>query len=306
MSSKTLTVEEHSEKIAKRISKRTGLKVEPMSKHRFPKLPLALSRDGNKIQIRIPPKRDVEIRTSTKFKQFTLSATEDGREFQQEVSWTVYNRKRDRLKFNAERHGRSRIAVADATITFVEGSAEWKELSHSKKGSRAYTCTAMVDVKVPANETFILAGKDEKANFICLLPRKPKSVNDAHVSLRPKGVTAKTKRQGEFFFVPVTKAELKSIRKMELGKDSDRTQEEYRGEQVYNYGMGNEGTNHRASLIAVLKGDDHRKNYDACLGQVWHEAGEHDPVFLDTWHKAVPNMALDQSQIVDPYQAAWD
>lgn len=48
-----------------------------------------------------------------------------------------------------------------------------------------------------------LVGMDETANFVCRLPKRVETVEEAHEVLRPEGLLPHAKRQGEWFFTPV-------------------------------------------------------------------------------------------------------
>lgn len=72
-----------------------------------------------------------------------------------------------------------------------------------------------IEAVVPESTERFLVGLDEVGLFISRLPRRDyASVQEAHEALRPKIVPEGALRQGEFFFVPVTKAEQAYIDKL--------------------------------------------------------------------------------------------
>jgi hypothetical protein len=98
-----------------------------------------------------------------------------------------------------------------------ETPAQVKE--DAEKEGRKYRMAWRVSADITAtvkNDTInhLLMGIDEMTHFICPLPHPARSVAHAHQMLRPKGVTAKTPRQGEWFFLPPTKEELSQIHKL--------------------------------------------------------------------------------------------
>lgn len=76
----------------------------------------------------------------------------------------------------------------------------------------------MIQRVTPDIIRFYLVGMDQCHLFIAQLPRAVSSVKRAHSALKPeivknRGTSARIKRQGEWFFIPASKIELKLINK---------------------------------------------------------------------------------------------
>lgn len=63
---------------------------------------------------------------------------------------------------------------------------------------------AHIQRRATRDERAFLLGRDERHRFIAQLPKLVTSVPEAHATLRPSGISTQAKRQGEWFFDPVT------------------------------------------------------------------------------------------------------
>jgi hypothetical protein len=154
-----------------------------------------------------------------------------------------------------------------------------------------YSCTANLE----ATKLTLLVGVDETAHFICALPKKVKSVKAAHEALRPKGVPRNALRQGEWFFVPVTKKERKAI-------------EEHILKDPYRVGRGSleSFSSHEASAIVFL--DRNKKNEVRYVNISVYDArpNRHKAILLNDWHKIVRNNEISVPNTAQRNTRYWD
>jgi hypothetical protein len=119
----------------------------------------------------------------------------------------------------------------------------------------------------------LLVGMDEVAQFISALPADiVESVDEAHDLLRGR-VSPEAKRQGEWFFTPVTQAEARAINGY-----LHTTSHNVNGAQL------EPGSNHHASCIISVN----RQRY--VIGIVTDTRGtRHEPLLLPEWHRVSRN-----------------
>jgi hypothetical protein len=136
-----------------------------------------------------------------------------------------------------------------------------------------------------------LVGMDETHHFVSPLSKHARSVLHAHGMLRPLAAKRKmgkgAKRQGEWFFVKLTKEELAEVEKIaenqsriqdrQLGKTTHRAKSAVRGKKGIIYAIG---------LIA-----DTRR-------------GRHEHLWLSTWHKVVRNKEAKMKASSEQREAA--
>lgn len=148
-----------------------------------------------------------------------------------------------------------------------------------------YEATAIVSKSV----VNFLVGFDENSKFICALKKQPKSVVDAHEMLRPKDVPKGSIRQGEFFFVPATKKEVKKIVKS----------------RVFESRPLELNSSHIASTTVMTGKNSHKVKY--AIGVVNDERGakRHKPLILSSWHRVVRNNEIRVSPLPSA-NTYWD
>lgn len=130
---------------------------------------------------------------------------------------------------------------------------------------------------LPKSSIDLLIGIDEKAPFICALPKTPKNVAHAHEILRPRRVPKGSPRQGEFFFVPVSKKLEAQLTRILVDKDQGDAAMPLRGPT----GLA---TDHFAQFMQSLNG----KWY--AFGTIQQDTRRrHEPLRLYSWHEVVPN-----------------
>jgi len=141
-----------------------------------------------------------------------------------------------------------------------------------------------VTASVPAATTYFLVGYDERHLFISMLPKPVKTVQQAHRALLPKELQNKKKgsyfRQGEFFFIPVTKAEIEIIIK-ENKEGGNANADGARGLTGSDPDVA-EG-DHFASVTVV------HKNIEYVSGCV---SNDRHTLFLNGWYRCIHNMEI--------------
>lgn len=156
-----------------------------------------------------------------------------------------------------------------------------------KEPGSFYTHTqhCRVTASVPAATTFFLVGYDEKHLFVSMLPKPVKTVQQAHRALLPKELLNKKKgsyfRQGEFFFVPVTKAEIAIITKMSVGGGGNTHADGERGLTGSDPSIA--PGDHMASVTVVNK---HIEYVSGCVSNDRHT------LFLNGWYRCIRNMEI--------------
>lgn len=154
--------------------------------------------------------------------------------------------------------------------------------------------------------------------FVAELPKMAKSIKEAYSLLMPEEVIKAekkrlpVKRQGEWFFIPVSKSPIKDITEREwlivLATESRGAMRSLVGEKFMN--------RIRKQANVISKKIPYRRELEAggnrpniveygveingkiyCKGEVKHTGREHEPIMLKTWHMAVPNTAVKSFQI---------
>jgi hypothetical protein len=138
----------------------------------------------------------------------------------------------------------------------------------------------VVELTTTGRVRHFLCGEDERHLFIAQLPREAKNVADAHDALAPeippeyqRGIV---RRQGEWFFVPVTpdeRAELNVLPPSAI-----------RSGGLAEVGfIWRRGRQHFATQACRI--DPGRRLY--ARGQIWHP--DHAPLALRGWHRVLMN-----------------
>lgn len=170
-----------------------------------------------------------------------------------------------------------------------------------------------ITAKIPAMNMYVLAGYDESALFICELPKAVESFEEACDSLMPKEVKLafSYKRQGEWFFVPVSQKESSQIDNLLQGATSKGkltfTHERNsfglsiatkpysvaftgsRGKDFTYYANGSleNGSSHHAASLLVTKDAVY-----VCGAVIDGRENHHRPLFLSEWHRAYRNLEV--------------
>lgn len=147
-----------------------------------------------------------------------------------------------------------------------------------------------IKATVPASKQHFLVGKDESNLFVSALPKAAKSVEDAHLILRPDGAVPSTPRQGEWFFLPAD-LEQDALDKKYVDQVS-RTSYRYANEVLAIENRGWNSSNHKASMIVRSKGN---KTY--VRGLIFDTSGRHHNLNFDKWMLAVKNKELESQGV---------
>ena len=139
--------------------------------------------------------------------------------------------------------------------------------------------------KIRGSKFTFLVGYDEPTSqspFVSRLKGREviKSVKEAHKKLRPKDISKRALRQGEWFFDPVSKDLNKELyENMTHRKHLNH----FYGSGVWRWNLGSHRAgkviNHNKNMYAIGKIEDVRK-------------GRHEPITLTKWHRVVRNNEL--------------
>lgn len=151
-------------------------------------------------------------------------------------------------------------------------------------GASSYNVDVKVEATVPATSQSLLVGMDETHYFVAALPEKALTVVEAHEILRPASAKKDgTKRQGEWFFIPVSERLSK-----ELFKHTDQLE----------YAMLEDGSTHVGSTLIHGKGT-------YAIGVIQDERkGRHEPLILTSWHQVRRNNEIEVKS--QPRTRYWD
>jgi hypothetical protein len=152
----------------------------------------------------------------------------------------------------------------------------------------SFGVTVEATVRAPKTSSSLLMGFDEVRQFIAMLPRRAKSVDDAHAALRP-AVSKAAIRQGEWFFDPVTPDEAEAIRRTLSGRRMAITT------------PLEPGSSHTAVVLAV-------GNARYATGVVRdRRVKHHRPLTLEGWYRVVRNTEMTQPvQTGGLRRRSWD
>jgi len=136
-----------------------------------------------------------------------------------------------------------------------------------------------------------LMGLDESHYFIAQIPKGGilNKVRDAHKALRPVHLERKSKlkksaeRQGEWFFTPATKSELRKMEK--LVKQDWRI---FRFHELIDKNIGAIGTPHEAEFYIEV--EIAKEKVPFVKGKIKHS--DHKTLILDGWHRIFLNLEI--------------
>lgn len=307
------------ERAAKDLRK-LGLTVEMTKPLANEEMVMNVSPDGGKLRI-WPGSVTFKVIGDKSHKQAILYADEAAHEIVRKIEIIDYTmRVESALKADFESGARFPMNVPEGTTFEVIGDVDISPRSMST--GRAVKAT--VKAKVPATSQTFLVGRDEHSHFICILPQRVKTVERAHAVLRPKGIPKDAPRQGEWFFRPATKEEVKAIEAELAHKNGDDlvgywlglagNHEEPDEGRNRNYhraifnprspghwlGDPSEDTSHAAHTGVYLRRGRRRGNTKVwglfVRGYIVDERIDahprHNPLFLETWHRPVHNLEV--------------
>ena len=164
----------------------------------------------------------------------------------------------------------------------------WRDSRNRMRYNVRVRCTGTIPEGQPNH---LLIGFDENSQFISVLPKRAETVAEAHQVLRPKGISDKAKRQGEWFFDPVSKAVATKIEK----------HIRMHGEKVIETNRSLVIRRPRQRWVLADQSSHHARKW-LQIGKVVYVSGEiydtrlarHKPLNLgDTWHRVVRNAEVD-------------
>lgn len=198
------------------------------------------------------------------------------------------------------------------TATFaVSAPVITNEVKGEYSGERQVDMTVVVTAKIPASVQHFLVGRDETSQFICVLPRKVSSIEDAHKALRPKGVPATAPRQGEFFFVPARREIVTRLTAWaaENGENISLAKSRFGSSRRPVGSPLEQGSTHRAehmlqaeivdNQVTAIRDPQRFRTGPTNRGTIFvrgtirdGRAGHHSPLQLDGWHRVVRNLEV--------------
>ena len=218
-------------------------------------------------------------------KQVMMHIKEPARRFTEELQYWSFER-REQLKREIAIAGRSTKLVSD------QGSSN----GHGR---------LVVERTTPAATRHMLVGHDEIRYFICSVPGGPATVEAAHRALRPKEANKPgTKRQGEWFLVPLGGSELTKVDKLIQEDPVSFQKDEPLFRVAHNAPSGTSmqqmrritsGTPHMASSLF----HDVKTDNVYAKGKITQDM-RHTPLHLTNWHLVVRNLEL-----LNPISVNW-
>lgn len=147
------------------------------------------------------------------------------------------------------------------------------------------------EVQAPASSFSFLTGIDESSTFVALLPSKATSVEHAHKLLRPKGLTSKAVRQGEWFFQPATKADKELI----LDEATTPSWISHWDRNKASQPLERQSSHRAEQLRVVRRPASEGGDILFAKGTVKDvRSGHHSDLQLDDWHRVVRNREVVQ------------
>ena len=145
---------------------------------------------------------------------------------------------------------------------------------------------AQVELTTPSHWRAFLIGRDETHLFICQLPEMVESVADAHAALRPPEARKPgTRRQGEWFCVPSSRAEQRTLDAFAAREPAGIQRESPLADSTW-------GTPHVVEELVPAHATPLRTPF---ARGVLKQAPRHSPLDLgNRWHRIVRNREVPQ------------
>lgn len=143
--------------------------------------------------------------------------------------------------------------------------------------------------KTRSTKTTFLIGIDEERPFISVLKKHVNTVKQAHDELKPSGLKAGYKRQGEWFFIPVSK-------KMDIELTSKFMKQPRSYHLPYEGFALEQNSSHRSSFVM------HHDKKKYVRGKIRDtRKGMHAPLYLKVWHEVIRNNEVKVEPTVRNY-----
>lgn len=286
------------EELVKKLAE-ANIVVKPYARNPLPGAGLILNpgTSGKEIRVFCNPKiAKIKINLSKQFNQAVLNIIEPKRIITRtaDVKHYCYNDTIETVRKAVEKR-KSYLSVVipgNFKITGKITKKGEKDLLNCdfklKHGSFIFIQTTFTAV-IPKTELNILLGKDDNAHFVCAIPKKVNSVKEARRSLRPDNVPPGSKRQGEFFFVPVNMNEndinnIVQFKNASFCSDIHRALEKFSTHTAQEIILFNKTSRFYKKMIVKGKIKDRRK-------------GRHHTLMLNSWHQVIRN-----KEIVIPFE----
>lgn len=285
---------------------KAGLNIQPYRRGPFGSgvFSIAKTPSGDGLRVWVPESADIDLYTDKRKKQAVISVLEKAREVRNNIriweikrDWDKYIGKDvgkiswDALSEDAKEyfsqymtHG-TNIYVPNSR--FVPSSLAIEHLYSDNASTIVYIYGVS---KAKRNRNTFLIGQDEEKHFVSVLRKRVYSVDEAHESLRPKGLSKNAIRQGEWFFDPVTKKKERELKKLLQNKNFHFAALE--GEHSW---RPRNRSSHRAMILT--EGRD-KYVYGPVIDS---RKGYHAPLLLDGFHKVVRNREVKVEPSVRNY-----
>ncbi len=247
----------------------------------------------DRVKITHPSTVDVAVYGNKKARQAVLVFEEKAVIHKENISVSHYgNPTSEKDYFQAD--NKELLGRIESRRTRYTGSTFKVLKIHEADGYSSYR-NIDIEVCVPARVNCLLLGVDEEKTFICQLPEPVKSVSAAHKLLRPKDVSYKAIRIGEWFFDPVPEKSVMKI--LDIGNCEDYTafsdwscRENTVEEGLFNSDLMSaddiNSDNHTASFVVYTDDDVY------AMGVVVDSRKTHKPVMLPGLCRIVRNREL--------------
>jgi len=235
-----------------------------------------------------------------KLGQVILMVHEPPREFEEQVPWRIM----------IDTQARS----PDGWVELLKSENGYRKLN-IKYGRNGKPVSATVVRNTPSRKRHFLAGVDERQLFICQLPRAVSTVKEAHASLKSptvvlaEGRNVRTVRQGEWFFLMPSDAELREIdaaikknfikieTKCPIGPMAVVGGVRGGGKRIKQRG----GNPHTADELVVLFGRTLEHGHPVRVHEVYVRGKvrhvDHATVSFSTWRKVIRNTEANEGRM---------
>lgn len=241
---------------------------------------------------------EIEVVTDKERRQAVVHVDEKPRAIVRTVVYAPYH-PQDKATVVGGLKSRFGIQMPPGTTFKVGTVVEKKEPLYSGRT----TYEAKVTAKTKRTRQSFLVGIDESSYFICPLPRRAENVEEAHKVLRPKGVKADALRQGEFFLIPVPKAEQAKIDKLHSPDKGPRWGGTRWNGKAWALENNSSHVATESKQTGTVKGKDRVVYVRGTVQDT--RRGHHTPIKLDTWHRVVRNTELVNTTMARPTRR-WD
>lgn len=263
---------------------------------------LGTSSGGREILVRNTPAAKIEVSTDGSKKQAVLNVTEEPIDVTKKVEVILSRAETNSPPFGtlaSRLRNKFPVHIPGATLTV----SKMKYNRRSINGEKRIVVTGNVRAKLGRiREMSFLVGMDETSHFISVLPKKAKTVEEAHKLLKPKDLpnVEGIKRQGEFFFVPTTNEIVETFLK-QTGKGIRRSVPlEEDSNHIAQYAVPVQIRRISWYTIVPSQNARYQKGVHFVKGLIYDKRGyRHAPLELgDMWHIVMRNEEVKVPRVV--------